>query len=177
MDRAGEELVRFEETLANDLADDLVQLLGKFVAPAEKVAAKTTVVGKNAWLIEGSFVRVNQGSRFLRASVGLGVGGTKQETRASVFLIQPGKKPRLVATIETTGGSNAQPGAILSGPVLLIPRVIFISTTSGLSADTRRTARMITATLSEKLAKSNASLPERTLIPKRLGSLPTNSPP
>jgi hypothetical protein len=66
---------------------------------------------ENAWLIRGEFTKVNQGSRLLRGAIGFGAGGTKVETNIYVYdLNQNSNTPFL--TFSTTGGSNAEPGAV-----------------------------------------------------------------
>ena len=63
------------------------------------------------WLIRGEFTRVNQGSRLLRSTIGFGAGGTKVETNVYVYdLSKSSTTPFL--TFSTSGGSNAEPGAI-----------------------------------------------------------------
>lgn len=167
VDREGESLRQFEQELSDKFADRLTERLGKYIAPARKVSATEPVRARNAWLIEGQFDRVNQGSRLLRSVIGFGAGGTKTETTSFVYLME-GRKKTLFAKIQTTGGSNAEPGAIFSGPFGAAPRLIMTATLAGLSADARRTARMITATLSEHLAEAGVQLPARALKPKRL---------
>ncbi len=167
VDREGAELRQFEQEFSDQFADKLTERLSKYIAPAQKVTDTAPIRAQNAWLVEGQFDRVNQGSRFLRSVVGFGAGGTKTETTVFVYDINKDKK-RLIAKIQTTGGSNAAPGAIFSGPFGAAPRLIITATTAGLSADARRTARMITATLSEYLANAGAPLPARALKPKRL---------
>jgi hypothetical protein len=171
VDRDGAELRQFEQELSNQFADKLTERLSKYIAPARRVTPTAAIRAQNAWLVEGQFDRINQGSRLLRSVIGFGAGGTKTETTSFVYRID-GKKKQLIAKIQTTGGSNAQPGAIFSGPLGAAPRLIVIATTSGLTADAGRTARMITATLSEYLAEAGAPLPARALKPKRLGEVP-----
>jgi uncharacterized protein DUF4410 len=66
----------------------------------------------DAWLVTGEFVRVNGGSRALRSLIGLGAGGTKMETVVRVYdLSRLSKEP--VFQFDTSGGSNAEPGAVL----------------------------------------------------------------
>jgi hypothetical protein len=171
VDRKGEKLRQFEQELSDQFADKLAQRLGKYIAPAHKVTPAATIRAKNVWLVEGQFDRVNQGSRLLRSVIGLGAGGTKTETTSFVYRID-GSKKQLIAKIQTTGGSNATPGAMFSGPLGAAPRLIVTAATAGLTADASRTARMITATLSEYLADAGEPLPARALKPKRLGEFP-----
>lgn len=175
VDRNGAELDAFEKKFSAEFADRLAERLTKHVRPAKVVGVNEKVKDPKAWLIEGHFTRVHQGSRALRSLVGFGLGATKTEAQIHVF--QVGDKGRLmrIAELETTGGSNAEPGALFSSPFGAVPRLIANATTSGLAADARRTARTITAAVSEKLSAQNAELAGRPLRAKRLGSLP--SPP
>jgi hypothetical protein len=57
--------------------------------------------------------------------------------------------------------------------MLAAPRLLLQASKNGVSTDARRTARMITAVLSEHLAAEGATLPRPALTPKRLGTLPS----
>ncbi len=167
VDRSGEDLRKFESIVAAQMANRLVELLGTSVAPARLATLTERIQGKNIWVVEGQFDRLNQGSRALRSVVGFGLGGTKMETTALVYSLDKKGQQTLLARIQTTGGSNAVPGAVLSGPVVAVPRLIFTAATTGVSSDSKRTARMITAALSEQLSKAGAPLPAPALRPKR----------
>lgn len=168
VDREGDALREFESSVAAEMADRLVERLSTSIAPSRRAAISEKIQGKNIWIIEGQFDRINQGSRALRAVVGFGLGGTKMETTAFAYSLDPKGQRTLVARIQTTGGSNAVPGAAFSGPVLVVPRLVLTASTSGVSSDLKRTARMITAALSEQLSKAGATLPAPALHPKRL---------
>jgi Domain of unknown function (DUF4410) len=132
------------------LSGYLVKNLTAHIAPAEAVKGAPGRISGRGWLLTGQFVRVNTGSRFLRATVGLGAGGTKMETRVEVYDLASQGKPFL--RFETTGGSNAMPGLLeATGPAsaVLSP---FTQAMMGVSDDAARTSRMITGALSEYLA-------------------------
>src|SRR5260370_37746897 len=94
----------------------------------------------DAWLITGEFVRVNGGSRELRGLFGLGLGGTKMETVVRVYdLSQLSQQP--VLQFETSGGSNAEPGALAGGMFGALPNALRNAGASGMTADTVRTAQ------------------------------------
>jgi hypothetical protein len=175
VDRDGVELDAFEQKFSAEFAERLAERLTKHVRPAMVISENEKVKDPKAWLIEGHFTRVHQGSRALRSLVGFGLGATKTEAQVDVF--QVGAKGRLtrIAQLETTGGSNAEPGALFASPFGAVPRLITNVTTSGLAADARRTARTITAAVSEKLSAQDAQLAGRPLRAKRLGSLPSES--
>jgi len=168
VDREGADLTEFKENLqlmlktaiATDLTDRLIR------ARPGTTLAETKL--ENAWLVEGEFTRVKQGSRLLRSVIGFGAGGTKLETRVRVYdLAHPTGRPFL--TFTTTGGSNAEPGAILS--FTTDPLEIAIGGVSGvahgLSEDTKRTAREITAELSDYMYRSGWISEDKWIEPKR----------
>lgn len=167
VDRDGEKLRTFQSEVSGQMAERLVPRLSKHIAPAVVVSGSESNPQKKSWVIEGEFTKINQGSRALRSIIGFGLGGTKMETTTKVYLVGTGKKRDLVALIRTSGGSNAEPGAIAGGVFGAGPRAVLRAATSGVSSDSRRTARMITATLSERLAADGASLPGPPLRPKR----------
>lgn len=177
VDRSGADLEHFKYALREDFTRDLVERLDKFVAPTTAIAATAPLPRGNYWLVTGRFDRVSQGSRALRAIFGFGLGGTKFESSVVIYDLKS-RHPRPVLLIETTGGSNAAPGAIPSagyffsgvtslGSVLNI----FEGVRSGVSFDRVRTARVLTSATSEHLYQRGA-IPTTDLKPKRLGSLP-----
>ncbi len=168
VDRSGEDLREFESIVSAQMADRLVERLGTFIAPTRLAPVSDKLKGENIWIVEGQFDRLNQGSRALRSLVGFGLGGTKMETTALIYSIDKKGQRTQLARIQTTGGSNAVPGAVLSGPLVAVPRLILTATTTGISSDSNRTARMITAALSEELSNAGASLPAPALRPKRM---------
>ena len=172
VDREGADLAAFASEFQSAFSDKLAERLSKNIAPARAIGADVPVPQSNAWLVEGEFQRLHQGSRALRAILGWGLGGTKMECEARVYDLKHGRREPF-AVIETTGGSNAEPGAIFGGPFGAVPRLVMTSVTSGVSADSRRTARMITAALSEYLAEANAPLPNKPMRAKRLGEVPS----
>ncbi len=157
VDRDGKELDAFKAKLASGMARDIalrapgIGLQGR-EGPAPDASARP------AWLVRGRFLRVNQGSRALRAVVGLGAGGTKMEARIEVYdLAAPGSKPFL--TFLTSGGSGSFPGGIFNPTVLTIAFWSATGLPQGVTDDATRTCRMVIATLSQEMAK-RGYLPE-----------------
>ncbi|MFM8363875.1 MAG: DUF4410 domain-containing protein [Verrucomicrobiota bacterium] len=178
VDRDGQDLEKFRKDLQEYMGRQLARRLTKHVAPARVVAAGDALPQGNFWLIEGEFKRVNQGSRLLRSTVGFGTGGTKMETVANVFDLS-GAEPKEFLHIETTGGSNISQGIggvvmfPFSGPMALTSLANAVDgVRSGVSFDAGRTAREITAILSEYLHKRRALRGKEPLKPKRLGEMP-----
>jgi len=167
VDRTGTELAEFKKNLqlmlktamATDLTDRLVIAAG--VGKGKQSGLK------NAWLVRGEFTTVVQGSRLLRSAIGFGAGSTKVETRVEVYdLAQNPGTPFL--TFSTTGGSGSEPGAILT--LTTDPLTLAIGGVSGaahgLSEDTKRTAREITAELSDYMYQRGWISEDQWIQPK-----------
>jgi len=166
--RTGDELVTLRQKTAKVLADYLVADLSKSIVPAARQNGSRKIRG-DAWLITGEFVRVNGGSRALRGLIGAGAGGTKMETIVRVYdLSHLSKEP--VLQFETSGGSNAEPGAVLGGMFGALPNALRNAGARGVTDDTARTAREITAMVADYYAKNGGQLSGRSMKPKILGA-------
>jgi Domain of unknown function (DUF4410) len=164
--RSGDQLVTLQQKTANVLANYLVADLTKSVVPASRQdgSRKTRT---DAWLITGEFVRVNEGSRALRGLIGAGAGGTKMETIVRVYdLSRLSKEP--VLQFETSGGSNAEPGAVLGGMFGALPNALRNAGARGVTDDTARTAREITAMVADYYAKNGGQPSGPSVKPKIL---------
>jgi hypothetical protein len=158
VDRDGAELVAFKKDLQAMMVTGITVDLSKRLITAVPEGRIDFAKHENAWLIRGEFVKVNQGSRLLRGAIGFGAGGTKLETRVQVYdLLSGAKEPFL--TFSTTGGSNAEPGGISS--IALDPLTLAIEAAAGsgnvahgVTEDTKRTAREITAELSDYMYRA-----------------------
>jgi hypothetical protein len=144
---AGKNPEAFKKKTSETLTNYLVKGVNEHVAPAVR-ADSVGGLPKTGWLVAGEFVRVNTGSRILRAGVGLGAGGTKMETRVLVFDLASGTEPFL--TFETTGGSNAMPG-LLTNPGTSAAISMTTQAMMGVTDDCARTSRMITGELNNYL--------------------------
>ena len=171
VDREGSELVEFKQNLQAMMQTGLVTDLTHRLVPA---VATNTVQGfqpENAWLIRGEFTKVNQGSRLLRGTIGFGAGGTKMETNIYVYdLNQNSNVPFL--TFSTTGGSNAEPGAVTGAATDPVVAAIGMvaggagNFAHGLTEDTARTTREITAELSDYMYRSGWISKDKWIEPK-----------
>jgi hypothetical protein len=111
---------------------------------------------------------VKQGSRVLRSAVGLGAGGTKMEVHVEVYDLSQGiGKPFL--TFNTSGGSNAEPGA--AETLSTAPATLVLGGASGamhgVSEDNKRTAKEITAELSDYMYKRGWIPKDEWIEPKQ----------
>jgi len=113
----------------------------------------TELKPKSGIWVRGQMVEEIQGSRALRALIGLGAGKTKLGTRTFVFNLNK-SKTRPWLTLWTQGGSGYEPGAIFSAvpsPVPVFNLVGGISTlgtlinhsNKGLTQDAKRTGKVI----------------------------------
>jgi len=164
--RSGDDLMAFQQKTANTLADYLVADLSKSVISTTRhndaKPART-----DAWLVTGEFGRVNQGSRALRGLIGLGAGGTKMETTVRVYDLSHLSRVPLLQ-FETSGGSNAEPGAIVGGTFGALPNALRNAGARGVTDDTARTARQITAMVADYYAKNGGTLSGKKVKPKIL---------
>jgi hypothetical protein len=173
VDREGAELKTFKRDLQHVLqAAQIADLSNRLVAaaPAPKHPWDRR---ENGWVVTGEFVKVNQGSRFLRTAIGFGAGGTKVEAKVAVYdLSAADHRPFLV--FSTTGGSNAEPGAVTSfatDPLDLAVQIALSGVSGfshGLTEDTKRTAREVTAELSDYMYRSGWIPQDKWIQPKTL---------
>ncbi len=168
VDRTGPEFEDFARDFGTAFAGRLSERLVKFVGPAKAVGPSDRIDNPRHWVIEGRFVEMKQGSRALRALIGFGLGGTRLECLADIYRVDARGRRQALAHFETSGGSNAEPGSLVSGPIGALPRLVASAATSGLSADARRTARMITAAISEKLSSQGVKVAGRPLRAREL---------
>ncbi len=173
VDREGAELIEFKQNLQAMMQTGMVTDLSHRLIPAVATNKIQGFPVENAWLIRGEFTKVNQGSRLLRGAIGFGAGGTKVETKVYVYdLNQSADIPFL--TFSTTGGSGAEPGAITA--IATDPVEIAIQVAAGgaggiahgLTEDTARTAREITAELSDYMYRSGWISQDKWIKPKKL---------
>jgi hypothetical protein len=176
VDREKDELAAFQSNLQFMLQTAMVVDISKRLGIATTEAyPDQDFHPENAWVIRGEFTKVNQGSRLLRTTIGFGAGGTKVETNVYVYDLQHGfTKPFL--TFSTTGGSNAEPGAIsglAADPVTLAVQSSLSGVggvAHGLTEDTKRTAREITAVLSDYMYRQGWVPKDKWIKPKNLSA-------
>lgn len=182
VDRDSAELEKFKQELRDRLAQQMAERIKKHVANARVIADGDALPQGNFWLVTGEFQRVNQGSRFLRSVVGFGTGGTKMDTVVRVYDLSQ-IEPREFLTFETTGGSNVSQGVLgvltfpVGGPMAFMSLANAVDgVRSGVTFDTKRTAREIAAVLSDYLQKRRALVGKKAIKPKRLGEIPEMLP-
>lgn len=145
------------------------------VSPAQPIRPGT-------WVIRGRFRHVDQGSRALRAAVGLGFGRTKMQTSVTVFsATNAGLVP--LFRFNTTGSSGLEPGIALGvatggvGTAVSAASAagsLVLASLPGVSTDIDRTSYEIAAVLSLYLQQHGLLGHSRTPIsPNMKGELPT----
>ena len=107
-----------------------------------------------------------------------GAGGTKMDTVVRVYELSQAE-PREFLTFETTGGSNFSQGVLgvltfpFGGPMALMSLANAVDgVRSGVTFDSKRTARETAAVLSDYLQKRRALIGKKPIKPKRLGEIP-----
>jgi len=170
VDRNGAELAAFKTDLQKMMVAGITTDLSKRLIPAASSDGAHFSKHETAWLIRGEFIRVNQGSRLLRGTVGFGAGATKLETRVQVYDLATGD-PNPFLTFSTTGGSNAEPGVIPSLATDPLSLVIDAAggagnVAHGVTEDVNRTAREITAELSDYMYRSHWISEDKWIQPK-----------
>lgn len=140
---------QFRRDTADGLSQALVTSISRYLGtPAQRTSGRSVPPG--SWLVTGRFIRVNEGNPAARMILGLGAGGSKMETETLVYDGSAPRSPFL--RFGTTGGSNAMPGMIISsGPVGAVANLAQQSS-RGVRDDTKRTARMVTASLGEYMS-------------------------
>jgi hypothetical protein len=73
-----------------------------------------------------------------------------------------------VLQFETSGGSNAEPGAILGGTFGALPNAVRNAGARGVTDDTARTAREIAAMVADYYVKNGGQLSGKEKKPKML---------
>jgi hypothetical protein len=171
VDRDGAELAAFKSNLQLMMSTGISYDLTKRLIPATAVDGHPHFPLQDAWVIKGEFVRVEQGSRLLRGAVGFGLGATKLVCRVRVYNLADAQ-PGPFLTFTTTGGSNAEPGAVTAfatDPLTIAIEVVAGgagNVAHGLSEDSARTAREITAELSDYLYKHGWIPEDKWVKPK-----------
>jgi hypothetical protein len=139
---------QFRAETSDALAEALVSNISAYLGPAHRVGNSRSVP-RDGWLVTGRFIRVSEGNPAARVIVGLGAGASKMETETIVLDGTAGGRP--ILQFGTTGGSNAMPGMIISsGPAGAVSNAVQ-QANRGVRDDTKRTARMITASLAETM--------------------------
>jgi hypothetical protein len=150
------------------LSEALASELTKAIAPAS-VAPQGRGASPDIWVVSGEITRIAEGSRFLRMGFGLGMGGTKLDTRVQVR----SGAGNVFIRFATTGGSGALPGAATNpAPFSSLPTAL-IHTKEGLTDDAQRTARMIAGMIAQEMVQRGWIAANRVPKPKMQGGTRT----
>ena len=147
------------EAVADTLASRLVEDIRALGLSAERAAGAAPPAG-NDLVVQGQFVRIDQGSQTQRFVIGFGVGATELRTQVEVFQVTPeGWRP--VQQFDTLATGSRLPGAgwfVAGGAVAgTVATSAMISSGVGvlrelrasIDADAGRTSEQIARKLSE----------------------------
>ena len=149
--REGVDRVDFKQDFQTQFTHILVDRLSK-LAPTEQRWVDD--LPDHGWMVGGEFIVVDQGSRFLRASIGDGLGATTLQTQVYVYDLSISKTQYLLSfrtgvpkpgTGEGSGSGDGLSG--LSAGVEPVSTAYGIG--SGLKQDTTRTANAIADVLAK----------------------------
>lgn len=175
VDREGAELESFKHDTAVMLADLTAERIGVQLVPAQ-ITGINDSVPRNGWLVKGRFLVVNQGSRALRSFVGLGAGASKMQVAVDIYDLGRSRSTPFLS-FQTEGGSGSMPGLITSpGPVSAGLSMVGGSI-RGVTDDAQRTARMITARISQYMLDRKWINPEQAIAVKTPMAAATNAAP
>lgn len=177
-DRPAAETARLGREIQKSLADRTAREATRHAAAAKVLPAGRTPAPGN-WLIRGEIVQVDQGSRAMRAVVGLGAGRTHFRTNVSVFAVDGGGM-RKILSFRTRGSSGMEPGAALgvaTGGASLVGTAAgtLAGSLPGVSSDVDRTAYETAAVLSTYLANQGLLGKSRQRVtPNFAGHVPSS---
>jgi len=166
------------EEISRNLASRTSKEVQRYAANAA-VSHRGRSQAPGTWLVSGEIVRLDQGSRALRAGVGLGMGATDLQTRVRVTAIHANGRTKIL-TFQTRGRSGLEPGAALgvaTGGASLVGTGAGLvgGSLPGISSDIDRTAFETAAVLSDLLARNGLLDPSRqALAPRMTGTTPTS---
>jgi hypothetical protein len=149
--REGVDLSNFKEDFQTQFEHILVDRLNK-LAPTDQRWVDD--LPDHGWMVTGEFVTVDQGSRFLRASLGNGFGQTTLQTRIYVYDLSISKTQYLLSfrtgvpnpsTGEGSGSGDGLSGLTAAGE----PVSTAFGIGSGLKQDSTRTANAIADVLAQ----------------------------
>ncbi len=179
--KLGERSAAEKQALGRDISRNLANRtkaeVQRYAAPASVLPAGQQPL-PGTWLVRGEILKVDQGSRALRAGVGLGMGRTHFHTRVRVYAITASGRLKLLA-FRTTGSSGLEPGAALgvaTGGASLVGTgaSVAMGSLAGVSTDIDRTAHETAAVLSTYLARNGLlDSSRRAQNPNMAGQLPS----
>jgi len=148
--REGVDQVVFKEDFQTQFTKILVNRLNKMVPTEQRWLDE---LPDHGWMVAGEFITVDQGSRFLRTSLGDGFGQTTMQTQVYVYDLSI-SKTQYVLSFRTgvpnpKTGDGAGSGSGLSGLTAPEPVATAFGVGSGLKQDTARTADSIAEILAQ----------------------------
>jgi hypothetical protein len=148
------------DAVADALARRLVADVGAIGLPAER-AARAALPAVNDVVIQGQFVRIDEGSQTRRLLLGFGVSGTELRTQVEIFQVTAaGWRPIQQFDTVATGSRLPAMGPVLAAGAVAgnvvgsatgtsAPGVLGDDLRVSIDADARRTSEQISKRLSE----------------------------
>lgn len=175
-ERSRAEKAALGRQISTNLARRTAGEVRRYAAPSSVIAAGRSP-GAGTWQVRGEILKVDQGSRALRAGIGLGAGRTEFRTRVTVSEISR-DGARTILTFRTTGVSGLEPGAALGvvggAGAAQVAGGALLGGMSGVGTDIDRTAHEIAAVLSAYLSRNGLLSRSRpALTPNMAGQLPS----
>jgi len=163
---SGTEASEVARQVADAVADRVVEKLQGMGLPATHASQPPATDGPPKLAITGFFTAIDQGSRFERATIGLGAGRSDVNTSVQVAMVSPYGR-RVVDSFDIDAKSGRKPGAAetlalgAGAGTLATAAVATAATTAGseafgadVDADSRRTADKIVGMLNEFFAQN-----------------------
>lgn len=163
--------------VADVLANELVQKIQALGLPAERQPVWPPPEWGPLLVIAGEFLAIDEGTRALRVSVGLGAGASDVRTAVHVYEVVPegrrlvdsfdidaksGRKPGMA---ETMGAGAAADHLATAAAVSAAGAVASEAFGDNVEADARRTAEKITALLSDFFVRQGWIPPQPSVLP------------
>jgi len=174
---ASEERREVGRQVANALANELVTKIQELGLPAERSPVWPPPEWGSLLVIDGAFLSVDEGTRALRLTIGLGAGASDVRTAVQVYdVVSEGR--RLVDSFDIDAKSGRKPGAAetmgagaaaghlaASAAVTVAGSVASEAFGDNVEADARRTAEKISKLLSNFFVQQGWIPPPQSLLP------------
>lgn len=150
------------EVMADTLATRIVTDIGALGLRAER-ARGAALPALNDLVVEGQFLRIDEGSTSRRFVIGFGAGGTELRTQVQIFQVAAeGWRP--IKQFETTATSSRMPGAavlVAGGPAVAgtaVATSAIVSSSVGAIREFRTSLEADAGRTSEQIARQVSAL-------------------
>jgi len=128
---ADERRIKIGQDAAATISTQTAKRLGKMGLPATRIPGNSDApTYNNTLLVTGQLVDVDEGNRFTRIALGLGVGESRLDTEVHVYRVMEGQKAEVLA-FTTHADSGRMPGLLPSmgvgemvlGPITMLTAI------------------------------------------------------